>query len=37
MLRLATSVRLHSDPKDLSPATKHGVLACGALSFYAMH
>jgi hypothetical protein len=31
------SARFHDDPKGLSPATWHGVLACGALSFYAMH
>jgi hypothetical protein len=37
MLRLAMSACLHGDPKGLSPATQHGVLAGGALSFYAMH
>jgi hypothetical protein len=37
MLQLATSARLHGDPKDLSPATQHGMLAGGALSFYAVN
>jgi hypothetical protein len=37
MLQLATSARLHGDPKGLSPATQHSVLAGCALSFYAVN